>query len=45
MEVAQLLRTDDAPTAVAYIVASVIGGLAVATAARATTDYRKNMPC
>ena len=45
VEVAQLLRADDAPTAVAYIVASVIGGLAVATAARATTGYRKNMPC
>ena len=45
MEVAQLLRADDAPTAVAYIVASVIGGLAVATAARTTTSYRRNVPC
>ena len=45
VEVAQLLRADDAPTAVAYIVASVIGGLAVATAARTTTGYRRNVPC
>ncbi len=45
VEVAQLLRADDAPTAVAYIVASVVGGLAVAIAARATTGYRRSTAC
>lgn len=45
VEVARLLRADDAPTAVAYIVASVVGGLAVAIAARATTGYRKSTAC
>ncbi|GIT75576.1 MAG: hypothetical protein Ct9H300mP31_01070 [Acidimicrobiaceae bacterium] len=45
VEVARLLRADDASTAVAYMVASVVGGLAVAITARATTGYRRTTAC
>ena len=45
VEVARLLRADDASTAVAYMVASEVGGLAGAITARTTTGYRRTTAC
>ena len=45
VEVARLLRADDASTAVAYMVASVVGGLAVAITARTPSGYRRTTAC
>ena len=45
VEVAQLFRTNDPYIAVAYIMASVFGGLSLAITVRSTTGYRRSTAC
>ena len=45
VEVAQLFRANDPYIAVAYIMASVFGGLSLTITVRATTDYRRSTGC